>query len=406
MSLDGKDQAKESVRATLTAMTQFLAQEAPPTLSEADTKANFIDPILAALGWTGIGTVVREYCVKNSQGSIDYVMRADGKAILAVEAKALQADLPEEAAAQLVHSCVVEGIEWAALTNGRELRLFNAHLKGDLSAKLLLRLDLLAFNSDAEYGDLFEQLWLLSRSSMTSPSGSRAWLEHRRMEQVLEAALFNPTSSSIKELCKYLEQHDIRASSEDVVAWFREQLVDYVLPTSHASTSRPATTPPPAARPVRAVGQSPNYYLLPAAKWQHKNPVDQLHAWLDRGLWGLHESTPCRKYLRAGDRACFYAARAGIVAAATITGEATTPLRDDEVPTGPPAQRLYRVPLGDVVWLPEPIKLDKALLARLDAFHDKPDPSAWNWIVQTTRRLTAHDFEILTGTSTPMTAAG
>ena len=48
MSLDGKEQAKESVRVTLTAMKQYLAQEAAPTLSEADTKANFIDPILAA----------------------------------------------------------------------------------------------------------------------------------------------------------------------------------------------------------------------------------------------------------------------------------------------------------------------------------------------------------------------
>src|SRR5690348_6876379 len=99
--LMGKDQAKQTSHSTLTAVKQFLAQEMPPKLSEADTKANFIEPVLSALGWTGIGVVVREYYVKNSQEFIDYVMSDKGKPLLAIEAKALQADLTEKASAQL-----------------------------------------------------------------------------------------------------------------------------------------------------------------------------------------------------------------------------------------------------------------------------------------------------------------
>ena len=68
--------------------------------------------------------------------------------LLAIEAKPLQTDLTDKHAAQLIQYCAVEGIEWAALTNGRELQFFNTFLKPDLAAKRVLRLDLLAFNSD------------------------------------------------------------------------------------------------------------------------------------------------------------------------------------------------------------------------------------------------------------------
>ncbi len=166
------ENAKEAVRQTLDQVKAFLAQESPPKLSEADTKANFIEPIIAALGWEGIGVVTREYYVRNSQEFIDYVMAGPHGPLLAIEAKPLRTDLSDKHAAQLVQYCAVEGIEWAALTNGRELQFFNTFLKPDLAAKRVLRLDLLAFNSDAEFDALFAQVWQLSRESMTPRRGS------------------------------------------------------------------------------------------------------------------------------------------------------------------------------------------------------------------------------------------
>ena len=125
------DAANATIRSTLGHVKAFLAQEAPPKLSEADTKANFIEPIISALGWTGIGVVTREYYIKNSQEFIDYVMAGPDGLLLAIESKSLQADLTDKAAAQLIQYCSVEGIEWAALTNGRELQFFNTFLKPD-----------------------------------------------------------------------------------------------------------------------------------------------------------------------------------------------------------------------------------------------------------------------------------
>ena len=42
--------ARELIRLLLSQTKAFLAQESPPRLSESDTKANFIEPIIAALG--------------------------------------------------------------------------------------------------------------------------------------------------------------------------------------------------------------------------------------------------------------------------------------------------------------------------------------------------------------------
>src|SRR5215210_1960780 len=192
------DDAKDEIQRRLAGVKTFLAREAPPRLSESDTKANFIDPIIAALGWEGIGVVTREYYVRNSQEFIDYVMTGPSGLLLAIEAKPLQTDLTEKHAAQLIQYCAVEGIEWAALTNGRELQFFNTFLKPDLSAKRVLRLDLLAFNSDDEFDILFEQLWQLSRESMTT-EGSRAWLNQLRLDSAVREIMLNPGSSTIRQ---------------------------------------------------------------------------------------------------------------------------------------------------------------------------------------------------------------
>ena len=342
------------------------------------------------------------------------MMRGSDLPLFAIEAKALQVELTEKAAAQLVEYCVVEGIEWAALTNGRELRFFNTYLKGDLAAKLILRLDLLAFNSDAEYDALFDQLWLLSRESMTTPTGVRTWLEQRPMDQALRGALLSPASPIVKALHEHLIDRDIKASVEDIVAWFRAGLPVNITPLPVMANLEgkapplkpaPATTQSPKPPTLIAVTGGARHYILPASRWGEDDAVTHLHSWLDRGMWGMGESTPGRKHLQAGDYVCFYAAGLGIVATATIEDEATTLLQDDDIPGGPQDHPLYRVPLRDIAWLSPPVVIDEALRAGLDAYKGKSNKAAWGWLVQTTREVSPHDFAALTGRFAPGKAA-
>ena len=252
------EEATRTVRRTLGHVKSILSQDAPPKLTEADTKANFIDPIISALGWTGIGVVTREYYVKNSQEFIDYVMAGPSGLLLAIEAKSLQADLTDKAAAQLIQYCSVEGIEWAALTNGRELQFFNTFLKPDLSAKRILSLDLLAFNSDEEYEALFQHIWQLSRESMTTPTGVRRWLNQRRLDSTLRGILYDSSSSSVKQLRKALADADIKATPQELTQWFRSHLAPPIpiphpeKPGNREVSPRPL---PPAFPPEKGSGE-------------------------------------------------------------------------------------------------------------------------------------------------------
>ena len=96
------DEARDGVRRVLGEVKALLAQEDPPRLSEADTKANVIEPVSEALGWAGIGVVTRDYDVRNSQEFIDDVMAGPTGPLLAIEAKPLRTDLADKHAAQLV----------------------------------------------------------------------------------------------------------------------------------------------------------------------------------------------------------------------------------------------------------------------------------------------------------------
>jgi hypothetical protein len=79
-------------------------------------------------------------------------------------------------------------------------------------------------------------------------------------------------------------------------------------------------------------------------------------------MWGLGESTPGRKAVRAGDWIAF-----------------------------------YKVPLVQVTWRDPPVRLNSSLRRTLDAFQGREIDGIWSWLVQTTRRLSEHDFRKMTG---------
>jgi hypothetical protein len=268
------DRAKASIADTLAEVKSFLAQETPPRLSEADTKAYFIEPIVRALGWEGIGVVTREYYVRNSQEFIDYLLRGPDGPLIAIEAKTIQTPLTDKHAAQLVQYCAVEGIEWAVLTNGRELHLFNAFLKRDLAAKRVMQLDLIAFNSEDEFASIFSQLWQLSRTQMTTPSGVRTWMHHRRMDTRLREMLVNPGSSIVQQIERTLDDAEIHATALDITQWFRavlatgpQTILAMPSPGDAPEIEKPITTRPPATSP-RSDGEGRLFPLIDAGVLQ------------------------------------------------------------------------------------------------------------------------------------------
>jgi hypothetical protein len=144
-----------------------------------------------------------------------------------------------------------------------------------------------------------------------------------------------------------------------------------------------------------------SYYLLPAADSEDGMPVlENLHHWLDRGMWGLGQRTGYRRAFRPGDRLCFYAVRIGVVAECTVVSPAFE-LDQKESPK-PHLDVPYGIRLKDVRWFEHtPVALTTEVRAELSAFLGRNLSKGWAWFVQGTSRLTAEDFELLTGRRKP-----
>lgn len=108
--------------------------------------------------------------------------------------------------------------------------------------------------------------------------------------------------------------------------------------------------------------------------------------------WG--ERTPGRRYLKAGDWMCFYATGKGVIAHAKV---ASPPQHKRHPRVNNPERYPWVFQIKEPhLYLDEPIVIDATLRPQLDAFRDKDLNRSWAWFVQATRRISGHDFEMLT----------
>ena len=175
--------------------------------------------------------------------------------------------------------------------------------------------------------------------------------------------------------------------------------IDQVVDLIFNLLSRAPEVPGPAEIPIKPEKVPEeveiNYYMLPAADSDDGTPVVQnLHRWLDKGLWGLRERTAYRGKMTAGDRLCFYAAGIGIVVEATAASGA---FELDVKTTPSPEPFPYALRLRDVRWFEDaPIEITPPLRAKLDAFMGKDPSRRWHWFVMGTKFLSKNDFQLLT----------
>ena len=108
-------------------------------IGEQDTKAALIVPILRALGWDveDLEDVKLEYRRRPSDNPVDYALFLLRTPRLFIEAKSLGAHLDDgKWAAQILAYATVAGVEWVALTDGNEWRIYNSHAPVPVEQKL------------------------------------------------------------------------------------------------------------------------------------------------------------------------------------------------------------------------------------------------------------------------------
>ena len=111
-------------------------------------------------------------------------------------------------------------------------------------------------------------------------------------------------------------------------------------------------------------------------------------------IYAFGERTPGRKHIKPGDWICFYATAKGVVAHAKVASKPerkkhSKVRRSEEYPW------VFRLE-GAQLYSDQPIVIDAESRSQLDAFRGRDLNKRWAWYVQATRRISEHDFNILT----------
>jgi hypothetical protein len=155
-------------------------------IGEQNTKVMLVEPILAALGWDLYDPeeVNREYRRRSSDNPVDYALLLMRSPRLFVEAKGLGENIADPRwANQVIAYAAVAGVEWVALTDGAEWRIYNAHAPVPVEDKLF-RAVTLADDTD----EALETLTLLSTENMRENRIHELWrgfFIDRQVNQVL-----------------------------------------------------------------------------------------------------------------------------------------------------------------------------------------------------------------------------
>ena len=134
-------------------------------LGEQDTKATLISPVLRALGWDveDVEQVRHEYRHHSADRPVDYALLLARVPQLFVEAKGRGENLEDRRwAGQVVAYAAVAGVNWVALTDGDEWRLYNAHAPVDVEDKLFRR-----FRISEDRGAAADVLAYLARENIS-----------------------------------------------------------------------------------------------------------------------------------------------------------------------------------------------------------------------------------------------
>ncbi len=160
-------------------------------VGESNTKAGLIEPIIAALGWDVLDPdeVHREYRRRPADNPVDYALLLSRTPRLFIEAKGLGENINDPKwANQTISYAAVAGVEWVALTDGAEWRVYNAHAPVPVEQKLFRAVRIVE-DLDAA----FELLALLSKDNMHDNRIQELWrgfFVDRQVHAVLDE-LFN-----------------------------------------------------------------------------------------------------------------------------------------------------------------------------------------------------------------------
>lgn len=131
-------------------------------VNESDTSMIVSDMLADIFGFDKYTEITRELCIRGTY--CDLAVRIDQKFRFLIEVKPIGMELKEQHVKQAVDYAANQGIEWVALTNAVEWKVFRVSFGKPIDKELVVDLSLLTLNARDE--DHLAKLFLLTRDSI------------------------------------------------------------------------------------------------------------------------------------------------------------------------------------------------------------------------------------------------
>ena len=225
---------------------QTCSENPPP--NEAATCNWVILPLLESVGYL-LHEIVPQ--LPNQAGKYpDYTILPKTEHAWYLEAKEWRRELQnDQDIIKAINYAHAEGRRWVVLSNGREWRLYDDHIKGVKPGERLVASARLEDTDECE-----EFLTALGKDSVTS-GGLERYATMSCLSTVLKRELADSKSQIVKKIYSILKERPglgaLQAS--DVAAYFKELFKQPVLPAAEGTAVAPVSEPlPPDQRPAQA----------------------------------------------------------------------------------------------------------------------------------------------------------
>ena len=202
---------------------------------------------------------------------------------------------------------------------------------------------------------------------------------------------------SLLSLAEMMSVYDI--THDDVLSILRPSspVVDSVVTImSRLAAQREQGEEEQSGEPLERVDTgTANYIITPTRADEESTGAETIQRLVgQKGIYAFGERTPCRRDIRVGDWICFYATTVGVVAHARV---ASLPEKRSHPAIQDPDNYPWVFDLSEVsLYTKNPVVIDAPLRSQLDKFKGRDADKNWAWFVQATRRVTQHDFRVLT----------
>lgn len=202
---------------------------------------------------------------------------------------------------------------------------------------------------------------------------------------------------SLLSLAEMMNEYDV--NHEDILTILRPSgpRIDFFIDLMVRLMSRrePEPSLPEETRDKKEISKVEAYWLAPVRSNNERTAEEVIQTLVgDEKIYAFGERTPGRKQLKPGDWICFYASDKGVVAHARVK---TYPEKKFHPKVREPEKYPWVFSLHEVkLYLDKPVVINSDLRNQLDAFQGRDPSKSWAWFVQATRRITEHDFKLLT----------